>query len=102
MGLPSWARVGAKVVCISTFGGRTAPHIPVKGQIYTISGLSPDHQWGEMLSLAEFGDERISRSTTRSYQYPVHCFRPLVTLEDDIEAHFAHHLTTSSPQGVDA
>lgn len=97
-GLPSWARVGAKVVCISAFGGRSAPHIPVKGEIYTISHLDPDHQWGPMLQLVEFGDERISRSTTRSYSYPVHCFRPLVTIEDDIAAHFRQHLDVREPE----
>lgn len=108
MGLPSWAHVGAKVVYR---GGYTPPNYNMrgadaakltKGSIYTIRELVTNPYNGEAgVFLVEVTNE-LHPTLRREFGYYLKSFRPLVTIEDDIEAHFAHHLTTSSPQGVDA
>ncbi len=99
MSIPSWARVGAKVVCVVS---PTKAHervsfwkqlvlraagMPVSGGTYTIN-YAVEQDDGAWLSLRGFTQLRAI--------YNVKCFRPLV--EPKTEAHdlefFKHHLTT--------
>lgn len=88
MSIPSWAVKGAKVVCIKRDSwvlveGRDTDHKPGYGDICTIKAVVTTAHF-VCLTLVGYGQHkfRISR------------FRPLVskTQEDDLKAHFAHHL----------
>jgi hypothetical protein len=89
--LPSWARVGAKVVCINAdgFGCNWWGAYPVKGNQYTISGYGPDF---DTFMLAEIGGNA---------EWSCYRFRPLVTLEEDIANHFQVHLDHTTPSDLE-
>lgn len=102
-GIPIWARVGAKCVCVDASG--TNPFAdgsgwredaPTVGAIYTISATWIDEGTGA--PVAEFVElQRSSRSCDihgAVLGYGIYRFRPLVTLEDDITTYFAELLTT--------
>lgn len=93
MSIPSWAKVGAKVVCVDDtprlnrvsvhngdFGGLT------RGQIYTIRG------YGSAGGYATLVLSEIDRGIPENGFNPAR-FRPVKTIEDDISEHFAQHLT---------
>ena len=89
MDLPSWARVGAKVVCIDAGpprNGMPIKHNLVAGQTYVISDLCTAPFWSSPgvrvagLRWPHNGWADLSR------------FRPLVDQQTDIATHFAHHL----------
>lgn len=97
MRIPSWARVGAKVVCIrDLWEGRRllwAPK-PIIGSIYTISMVGASHnEWGN------FGI-MLDELKSYPYGYEIEAFRPLITQQDDIAAHFAHHLDQRAPENA--
>jgi len=89
-GIPSWARVGAKVMCVD---GATDPHgnAVVAGETYTISRTDSDGVTG-YVSLVEDRDQDCGWYVSR--------FRPLITLEHDMAVHFERLLDV--PEGVDA
>ena len=81
-GIPSWARVGAKVVCVDAGPGdvRTGTQRLVAGEIYTLSEVTDEFRV-PACKIAEHGygrDEycRLDR------------FRPLITQQDDLANHF--------------
>lgn len=88
MDIPSWSRVGAKVVCINNkaLPGHVWSSLPQPrvGSIYTVTRMfispidgSPVVRLMELPETEPFdGGYLISR------------FRPLITQQDDIEAHF--------------
>ncbi len=82
--IPSWARVGAKVVCVrapwSTTPEPGFAH-PMVGDVLTVSGT--DIRWRVGLTFAEKHPNDV---------YNVDNFRPLVTLSSDIAEHFEHLL----------
>lgn len=96
MGIPAWAVKGAKVVCIAGGdpngpGFKLVGGYPVTGGVYTIRSVTDRGRGGKvLLRLAEFrpfihnGNEWGGWDADR--------FRPLVTQQDDIEAHFFHLL----------
>ena len=76
-GIPIWARVGAKVVCIKRGRWVTVPTGeamigPGYGEIGTITHIETDTD-GVWLKLPKYPDFCC-----------VHCFRPLVTEADDV------------------
>lgn len=95
MSIPAWARVGAKVVCISdNLGWLGRPSFalslkrlfcgdPRKGRVYSIARVEVDNGicW---LWVKGFGVPYTSR-----------CFRPAVSLKDDISAHFQQFLSNT-------
>lgn len=89
MSLPSWARVGAKVVCVDAVG---APEL-VERQTYTIEAIDdvPLRLGGLGVWLVEVS---IMQNAVGSYYgFRLSRFRPLVTIEDDITTYFAELLT---------
>lgn len=70
-------------------------------EVLTISAIAGGPN-GDGLQFAEVPPLVADRGHIFDVWWDACCFRPLVTIEDDLEAHFLHHLTTSSPQGVDA
>ena len=88
MTVPSWARVGAKVVCVDTspgdWNGRGGF---VAGEIYTLTWVWTHRNGTPVCAVSAFPRSiaRISR------------FRPLITIEDDIATHFRQHLDVREP-----
>ena len=91
--IPSWARVGAKVVCIRD-DWFTDPEPgfthPDKGDILTIIEIDADGWGGRRVGL-------IFAEKAQLDVYAVEFFRPLVTLEDDITTYFAELLDVREP-----
>lgn len=92
--LPSWARVGVEVVCVDDYpypikdtdGIFRSPQtwnmrLPVKGEIYTISGFSNGGVYLKELSVGY-----IMPSTGKELSFKVSRFKPLIrkTIEEDI------------------
>lgn len=106
-GLPSWARVGAKVVCV-TEHGRGLPSDwdagPQVGEVYTISRAYIGFVGAlavPSITLAEC--PVIDLLTGQEWAgYDVDRFRPVVTIEDDLEAHFTTLLHVPAGQKADA
>jgi hypothetical protein len=97
-GVPSWARKGAKVVCIGGWehrGGYGDEVLPEVGETYTIRTVEFSLDGDVCLRLEEIVNARRSYSTgLDECQFYVGRFRPLVTLEDDVKTHFAQYLKT--------
>lgn len=89
--LPSWARVGAKVVYIDDSPGRLVAGAEVLrvGSVYVLRSVTDEFAepacqvHGDRLCHDEF--LALAR------------FRPLITQEDDIAAHFRQHLDVREP-----
>jgi hypothetical protein len=80
MSVPSWARVGAKVVCVSEAGriidGFTLEDAPKIGGVYTIEGHEADEDGEVFLYLCEFP---LGATNIRN-------LRPVNTLRVDVRA----------------
>jgi hypothetical protein len=112
MSIPSWAKVGAKVVCINdAWVGRSAITIEVGG-VYTIAALRmqygrtflPDGRLSSGHIVAELVE--VKNPYDRFYPetapgYALSRFRPVKTIEDDISEHFAQHLTVRGSAPVE-
>lgn len=103
-GLPSWARVGAKVVCVDDSNQCWPWYAPeqdecvVKDGIYVIesAGIYFDFESGEdYVGLTVCGVRRVDG--VRNVPFDISRFRPLVTLEDDITTYFAELLDVREP-----
>lgn len=87
MSIPSWAKVGAKVVCVDDSydctGAGKEPLITA-GTVYTVESISDPY-----IRLLE-----VEGAFSRYGGYRWRRFRPLVTRsqEQDIAEHFARHL----------
>jgi len=99
-GIPSWARVGAKVVCIGDGGGParwTDFDGPTKGHVYTISrvllNLDVMAVYVHLVEIARGPTARLWWGDDVGYD--INRFRPLITQQDDIEAHFKALLDVS-------
>lgn len=109
MTIPSWARVGAKVVCVDDYPDRyqRGPQFFVgldglrKDGVYTIRDVvrSPydGARWG--LRLVEIV-RKVGPGDPYEVPFGIERFRPLVTIEDDIKTHFAQHLHTKLSEPV--
>lgn len=95
--IPSWARVGAKVVCVDAspppFGWSRDPL--VAQAIYQIEAIEVDHT-----GVGLFLVEAKTLSTTRGYW--ANRFRPLITQSDDMAAHFRKLLDVPANHQVEA
>jgi hypothetical protein len=98
--IPSWCRVGAKVVCVTEAANLSPGEAQlVVGSVYTIRSVERDEvSFGFILD--EIKNPPIPYSDGMECFYDWHRFRPLVTIEDDLEAHFLHHLDVREPVGV--
>jgi hypothetical protein len=94
MSAPSWARVGAKVVCIHKVAPVHGETIPTIGAVYTVRDVV-DYGDEVGLRLVEIINSVASYSDGRTEAaFIVYCFKPTVTItvEDDLKAHFSHLL----------
>jgi hypothetical protein len=100
MSLPIWARIGAKVVCVSEAenlgpGERQL----VVGEVYTIRSVESDQvTFGFVLD--EIVNPPFAAYDGLECFYDWHRFRPVKTIEDDIATHFASLLDVREPVGV--
>jgi hypothetical protein len=97
-GLPSWAKVGARVVCVND-GWTTDPSPLSKGAVYTVVGIASDFaKHGEFAGLGTCPTFLLkeTKNPTLGNGFNIARFRPLVTrsLEQDI-AQFIPLLTPS-------
>lgn len=92
--LPSWARVGAKVVCVNNRRlpfSQTMRHLVV-GAEYEIRETLWHRTAGKpAIRLVEFPEFVC---------FWVGRFRPLITIETDIATHFSALLDVREPEGV--
>lgn len=100
-GIPSWARVEAKVVYIGGegrgFGADWAPELAT-GEVYTIERVEVVTYRGEQFAAISVVESPIFDAYGIEYGRDIALFRPLHTLESDLEAHFSALLTVSTPQ----
>lgn len=90
-GLPSWARVGAKVVYVGDAGLPVQPgaehfQSPTRGAVYTINWTG----WlGHQFCI---GMQELDQDSA----FDVRCFRPLISQQGDIATHFERLLDVPS------
>ena len=94
MDLPSWARVGAKVVCVDDVDHRETRYLHKDwvsaGQTYIIREVYFDGGLPGFLLVGVKG--HINPVCGLEQGYAISRFRPLVDQQTDIATHFAHHL----------
>jgi len=106
-GVPSWCRVGAKVVCIETFNGKGAmgwETLPKKGETYTIRAVDTAIKGFAGLLLVEIKNApAIYVKGFGELAFWIGRFRPVHTLENDLETHFEQYLKTDhrAPEKVE-
>lgn len=106
-GIPSWARVGAKVVCVqgsqprpnSTYDLRST--MPIVGEVYTLRHVMATPK-GAGVWLEEIVNPigNPAKGWNGETGFHLSCFRPVKTIEDDIATHFEALLR--APQLEDA
>jgi hypothetical protein len=93
-GIPGWARIGAKVVCVDVSNRPGCKWVdgeaPILGGIYTIDRTYVTASTGE--AAADLREIKRSALAREMYGddagYGLHRFRPLITQQDDIATHF--------------
>lgn len=98
--IPSWARVGAKVVCIGE--EQLWPDGPSVGEVCTIREVEILRGFAA-LRFEEYVSQPVYRRVfgrVVEYAFEAKYFRPLITLETDIATHFRQHLDVREPEGV--
>ena len=105
--IPSWAVRGRLIVCIRESCKREASSyqakctMPKLGETYTIR-----HVMGTPAGVGVWLEEIVNpignpaKGWGGESGFHLVCFRPLVTLEDDIAAHFRQHLDVREPVGA--
>lgn len=86
--IPSWVRVGQKVVCVDAAPRKYLAVGLTEGAIYTIRGTNVAPNGVPGVLLVEVQSSIVWRDGRES-SYHVDRFRPLVTIEDDLKAHFS-------------
>lgn len=106
MTIPSWCRVGAKLICVDAaplvdLFGRTFECKLEKGRTYTVA--ASDVLEGVFRSVEAIYPavmlEEVANPKGSGF-YALTRFRPLVTEQDDLEAHFNQFLTTDHRERV--
>jgi len=91
---PDWAKIGAKVVCISNNPTWKKPvdrfplYYPKIGSNYTIRDigyLHPDFPDLVTVYLEEIHNSELLEATGWENPFALHRFRPLITLEEDMK-----------------
>jgi len=92
-GLPIWARPGVKVVCVDDSNQDDGRHDRkiVAGGIYVIRETMISNLGNPGVRLVGIAGS-INRFSGRETGWHIHRFRPLVSIEDDLAAHFNHLL----------
>lgn len=103
MSIPTWARKGAKVVCVnaeatSAFGVQEL----IEGDVYVIRWVGWFHHelQGRHAAVRVVGIERFCNR--RDYPFDALRFRPLISQADDISTHFQALLSTPVKKEEDA
>jgi hypothetical protein len=106
-GRPSWARVGAKVVCVNAQWIGRSPLI--EGAIYTIIGFHNNRavkgvEWVGLFAPDEHALvlAEAANPATDVRGFNRNRFRPLISLEHDMAVHFSALLDVPTPHEVDA
>lgn len=103
-GIPSWARVGAKVVCIKHATNPITlahPH-PIKDCIYTIRKVVTNDAGSFGLLLREIVLATWTIGSRFEPGFVIEGFRPLVTRSQDQDVAQFRKLLAHQPEGVDA
>jgi len=94
--IPSWARVGAKIICVLQIHGpaRSDVQFPTVKKEYTIREVQLFAE-GAGLHLVEITNSVMftDKGILEPY-FHISAFRPLVSLESDLETHFVQFLRT--------
>ena len=91
MSIPSWARVGAEVVCVRSFDKARTMYDkgyrarPVTNQTYRLTWVDEYPDLGVVVCCLE--------GFPSAHAFDLKGFRPAITQSDDISAHFRHHLS---------
>ena len=97
--IPSWARVGAKVICIDhsiNVGRRLFAPFPPKGCPHTVSGVRWDeHDRFWCLLIEGYPNQAVSDPCDRDEGWNVARFRPLVTRTQEQDVALFQPLLTS-------
>lgn len=100
--IPSWARVGAKVVCVDAADTQSGgvPEI-AEGVVYQIRWAGHYSDWynGEYSGVRLVGIDRFDTAVLSDVAFKLFRFRPLITQQDDITTHFEQFLHT--PQKIE-
>jgi len=106
-GIPAWAYRGAKVVCVDDAmrGDTTGIELPKLDQTYTIRHVIWNTYWrGWQTRLVEVVNQpQLYNIGFVEAAWNLSRFKPLITQQDDLEAHFnqfLHHTTPAIPEGV--
>jgi len=100
MDIPSWAFKGNRVVCVDDAidGDISGITIPQRGETYTIREVWWNDAWRHwQVRLAEIVNPPFlyaDHADPLEAAFNVSRFRPLVSQQDDIEAHFSRFLET--------
>lgn len=99
-GIPSWARKGAKVVCVLS-DGLWKQHPIIEGEVYEIDavGLYSGYSTAAGGRYHGAGVRLKGRPNPNRIDgfFCILRFRPLITQEDDLEAHFNQYLREDHP-----
>jgi hypothetical protein len=96
--------VGRQVVCIADDWYSPYPvptRLPMKNEVLTIDAI--EARDGKCyLAFAEIPHEQRAEGWSAIITYAASCFRPVITLDDDMVAHFDHllHLADFHPEPV--
>lgn len=104
-GIPAWARVGAKVVCVRrAFNAVTLRHkYPLCGHTYTIRKVTRDSVSNEpIILLEEVVNTTWEIPSSLEPGFPIRYFRPLITRTLEQDAAQFRKLLNTTPVGEDA
>jgi len=100
--VPSWARVGAKVVCVQSVIYQEAYSPLVRGAVYTVAAIIEPIEaarWdGNVDASPAFVLAEVDNPYSYTNAYDIRRFRPLVSQEDDIATHFQQLLDIKHPE----
>ncbi len=106
--IPSWVKVGAKVICVDARSGIFVPANASfrpdlgglrRGEIYTIREVGICPNWNRQSVWLE--EIHRPEDVGGESGFAIERFRPVKTIEDDISEHFAIFLSTPATQPVE-
>lgn len=102
MTIPSWCRVGQKVVCRDggTFAQMGDEIVPQAGSIYTIRTVEVFDGRAFLRFMEIVNNPHDYKDGFGEVDFSADGFAPLISQQDDLAAHFNHHLTTRATERV--